>query len=183
MLAEDVQHPGAHLGEVNRVDVGDLERLSVEANVDVGGVAKALLIGGTDLVDIEQISIGASSAKAENKFGQRSTKALREGHVGSSVSFGDSSLFCDLELVRDLGYCGNNLVETRCVNRRNMSEDSSRGAARPSPERKVGDRRLGSGNAHVMVRAIDSSSCFPKVDNRLVADWVGSMQGQNNLGP
>jgi len=34
-----------------------------------------------------------------------------------------------------------------------------------------------------MVRAIDSSSSFPKVDNGLVADWVGRMQGQNNLGP
>jgi len=64
-----------------------------------------------------------------------------------------------------------------------MTQDSSRGTARPTPEREVGDRRLGSGNAHVMVRTIDSSSCFPKVDNRLVANWVGSMQGQNNLGP
>jgi len=64
-----------------------------------------------------------------------------------------------------------------------MTEDSSRSAARPSPEREVGDRRLGSGDTHVMVRAIDSSSCFPKVHDRLVADGVSGRQRQNNLGP
>jgi len=76
VLAKDVQHPRAHLGEVNRVDVGDLERLTVEANVNVGGVTRALLIGGTDLVDIGQIGIGTCLAEAKNKIGQRSTKAL-----------------------------------------------------------------------------------------------------------
>ena len=181
MLAKDVQHPGAHLGEGNRVDVGDLERLSTEANLNVGGVARALLVGGADLVDIGQIGIGTRSAEAKNKIGQRRTKALGEGHVGSGVGFGDTSLFCDLELVCDLRHCGNNLVETRCIDRRNMAEDGGRSAASPSPEREVGDRRLGSVDAHVVVGAIDCSSCFPKVDDGLVADWVGGMQGQNNL--
>jgi len=102
-------------------------------------------------------------------------------NVGSGVSFSHSSLFRGLELVCDLGNCGNNLDKTRCIDRRNITKDGGRSAARPSPECEVGDRRLRSGNAHVMVRTIDSSSCFPKIDNRLVADWIGGMQGQNHL--
>jgi len=183
VLAKDIQHPRAHLGEVHSVNVGDAEGLSVEADVNVGSVTRALLSAGTDLVDIGQISIGGGSTEAENKFGQRSTEALGEGHVGSGVGFGDSSLFCGLELVRDLGHCGNNLVETRCIDSRNMTEDSSSSTACPSPECEVGDGRLGSINAHVMVWTIDSSSRFPEIDNGLVADWVGGVQGQNNLGP
>jgi len=82
-----------------------------------------------------------------------------------------------------LGYCGNNLVETRCIDSRNMTEDGGCSAECPSPEHKIGDRKLGSGDTHVVVRAIDSSSCFPKVDDGLVANGVGGMQRQNNLGP
>jgi len=128
-------------------------------------------------------ALAPARAEAKNKIGQRRAKVLGEGHVGSGVGFGDTSLFCDLELVRDLRHCGDNLVETRCIDRRNMAEDGGCSAARPSPEHEVGDRRLGSVDAHVVVGAIDCSSCFPKVDDGLVADWTGGMQGQNNLGP
>jgi len=92
VLAKNVQHPWAHLGEVNRVNVGASEGLSVETNVNVGGVTRALLSTGTDLVDIGQNGIGPYSAETKNKIGQRSTKVLGESHVGSGVSFGDSSL-------------------------------------------------------------------------------------------
>jgi len=102
VLAKDVQHPRAHLGKVNCVDIGELERLSVEADVNVGSVTGALHIAGTDLVDIGQIGIGSHMTEAKNKIGQRSTKALGESHVGSGVGFSDSSLFRGLELVCDL---------------------------------------------------------------------------------
>jgi len=72
---------------------------------------------------------------------------------------------------------------TRCIDRQSMAEDGGCRAARPSPECEVSDRRLGGGNAHVVVRALDSSSCLPKIDNRLVTNSVSGMQRQNNLGP
>jgi len=57
-----------------------------------------------------------------------------------------------------------------------MTEDSRCGAVRPSPEREVGDSRLGSGDAHPMAGAIDSGSSFPPVDDRLVANGIGGNQ-------
>jgi len=102
VLAENVQHSRADLGEVNRVDVGDLKRLNEEANVNVGGVTKALLIARTDLVDIGQIGIGSHAAETKNKIGQRGAKALGESHVGPGIGFSDSGLFRGLEMVCDL---------------------------------------------------------------------------------
>jgi len=64
-----------------------------------------------------------------------------------------------------------------------MTENSSRGAARPTPESEVGDRGLMNVDAHVVVGTIDSSRGFPKVDNRLVANRVSSGQRKHNSGP
>jgi len=144
---------------------------------------RALLITGTDLVDIGQIGVGSHMAETENKICQRSAKALGEGHVGSGVSFIDSSLFHGLELVCDLGNCGSDLVETRCIDSGYMAENSRHSAVRPTPEREVCNRGLGSVNAHVMVGAINCGSYFPPVDDRLVANRVSGEQRLNNLGP
>jgi len=142
-----------------------------------------LLIPGTDLVDIGQIGVGSHAAEAKNKIGQRSTKALGEGHIGSGIGFIDLVLFRGLELACNLGDCGDNLVEARRIDSGYMAENSSRSAARPTPEREVGNRGLRSVDAHVVVGAIDSSHCFPKVDNRLVANRASSGQRKHNLGP
>jgi len=112
-----------------------------------------------------------------------STAALGESHVGSGIGFIDSGLFRGLELVCNLGDCGGDLVETRCIDSGYMAENSRCSAAQPTPEREVGDRGLRSVNAHVMVGAINSSSCFPQVDNGLVANRISSGQRLNNLGP
>jgi len=116
-------------------------------------------------VDIGQLGIGSHTAETENNIGQRSAEALRESHVGSGVGFIDSSLFHGLELVCNLGDYGGDQVETRCINSGHMTENGRRRAARPSPEREVGNSWLGSGDAHVMVDAINSSSSFPPVNN------------------
>jgi len=183
VLTKDVQHPWADLGKVNSVDVGGLERLRVDANVNVGGVMRVLLIAGTDLVVIGKIGVGSYTAETKNKICQRSTKALGESHVGAGVGFIDSGLFRGMELVCNLGDWGGDLVETRCIDSGYMTENSRFSAAQPTPEREVSNRGLRSVDAHVMVGAINSSRCFPPVDNRLVAKGVSGGQRLNNSGP